>query len=48
MTASVIVNIILVVICSFWAGMNTGHLLTLWQEDAKNRNDERKDRDDEI
>ena len=39
------VQLALVVITAVWAGLNIGHLLTLWQVEAKNRNDQGNDSD---
>lgn len=39
------VQLALVVITAVWAGLNIGHILTLWQVEAKNRNDQGNDSD---
>ena len=39
------IQLALVVITAVWAGLNIGHILTLWQVEAKNRNDQGNDSD---
>lgn len=45
MELQLVLKIAFLGICSFWAGLNLGHVLTLWQVEAKNPDDKGDDSD---